>query len=184
MTIRLKFHILVLLVVLLTFSSHSVFGKVPSPTKSKVERKHSRAEAQAKLDAGADLNKPLWIGTGCVVPTLPTLGLLAGSLVPQSSSGGSGGYQLISFSDQQVLGICVGWTFGCLGPLTLIGTYQPTPSPERFIGKSPEYIAVYTDVYKTRTQWLRGQYIAVGCVIGVGLTSFSGEIYDKLTNSR
>ena len=116
MTTRSTFHILVLLVVLLIFSSHSVFGRGPRPTKREVERKQNPAEAQAKQDAKADLNKLLWIGTGCAAPALPILGLLAGSLVPQSSSGGSGGYQLISFSDQQVLGLCVGWTFGCLGP--------------------------------------------------------------------
>ena len=41
MKIRSTFHILVLLVVLLTFSSHTVFGIGPRPTKPKVERKQS-----------------------------------------------------------------------------------------------------------------------------------------------
>ena len=127
------------------------------------------AEAQAKRDAGADLNnlnKLLWIGSGCAVLVLPTLGGLVGSLGPQSSSGGG---NLFSPSDQQVLGFCVGLTFGCLGPLTLIRRHQPTPPPERFIGKSPEYIAVYTDVYKTRSRWLRRLYTAVGGVVGGGV---------------
>ena len=39
MTIRSTFHILVLLVVLLIFSSHSVFGRSPRPTKPEVEIK-------------------------------------------------------------------------------------------------------------------------------------------------
>jgi hypothetical protein len=39
MTIRSTFHILLLLFVLLTFSSHSVFGRGPGPTKREVEIK-------------------------------------------------------------------------------------------------------------------------------------------------
>ena len=136
------------------------------------------AETQAKRDAGADLNKLLWLGTSCAIPSLPILGLLAGSLVPQSSSRGSGGgYQLISFSDQQALGFCVGGTFSCLGQLILIRRFRPIPPSERFIGKSPEYVAVYTDVYKTRARWLRIQYTAVGCAIGAGLLIFIDESF-------
>ena len=178
MIIRSTFRILVLLVVLLTFSSHSVFAKEPRPTKPKVERKLSPAEAQAKSqakqNAGDDLNKPLWIGTGCAAPIFPILGLWVGSLVPQSSSGG--GFQILS--DEEALGACVGLALGCLGPLVLTSWYQSTPPPERFIGKSPEYIAVYTDVYKTRIRLLRVQYTAAGCAIGYGGLAMIGNILD------
>ena len=127
------------------------------------------AEVQAKRDAEADLNKPLWIGTGCTVLLLPTLGLLVGSLGPQSYSRGSGGFQVIRFSDQEALGLCVGCAVGCLGPLTVIRMYQPTPPPERFIGKSPEYIEAYSNTYRIRIGRLRLRHAAVGCAIGLGM---------------
>jgi hypothetical protein len=120
------------------------------------------AEVQAKQDAKADLNKLLWIGTGFAVPVLSVLGCLAGdSLGTQSYSSGVGA--------GPGCGICVG-----LGVPSLIWTFigQSTPPPERFIGKSPEYIAVYTDVYKKRIRWLGRLYAAVGCGLGGGLSIF------------
>ena len=53
-------------------------------------------------------------------------------------------------------------TFG-LVTIWAVDSYKLTPPPERLLGKSPQYIDVYTDVYKTRTQQLRGQYVAGGC---------------------
>lgn len=132
------------------------------------------AEVQAKRDAEADLNKPLLIGNSFAIPVLPTLGLIAGSLFPQSSSGE------FAPSCGQTLGICVGLTFAYLGPLTLIRRHQPTPPSERFIGKSPEYVTVYTDVYETRTGRLKKQYIAVGSGIGCGVLAIIAQIAANL----
>ena len=169
MKIRSKFHILVLLVVLLTFGSQTVFGRVPRPTKPKVERKQIPAEVQAKVetqakrDAEADLNKQFWINTGGAFILLPALGLLVGSSVARVNPA--------SDFDAEC-GLFIG-SILALGPLVLILGHQPTPSPERFIGKSPEYIDVYTDVYKKRTRQLSRPYIAggqvIGCVIAGGL---------------
>ena len=78
MTIRSTFHILVLLVVLLIFSSHSVFGRGPRPTKREVERKQNPIEAQAKRDAEADMNKLLWTGVGFAVYGFLLTGVAAG----------------------------------------------------------------------------------------------------------
>ena len=133
------------------------------------------AEVQAKRDAEADLDKLLLIGNSFAIPVLPTLGVMAGSLLPQSYS--SSGF---APSCEQTLGICVGLTFAYLGPITLIRRHQPTPPTERFIGKSPEYIAVYTEVYETRTGRLRTQYIAVGGGIGCGVVAIIGQIAASL----
>ena len=124
------------------------------------------AERQAKQDAEADLNKLLWIGTGFAVPLLPILGLLVGSLGPQSVSSGD------MFSCQQGCGFFV----GCLVPLTLIRRYQPTPPSERFIGKSPEYVDAYTDAYKTRTRSRRIHYTATGVASYMGIVVIGGMI--------
>ncbi|MDE0400558.1 MAG: hypothetical protein OXL96_22425 [Candidatus Poribacteria bacterium] len=170
------FHILVLLVVLLTFSSHTVFGRGPRPTKPKAKRKQISAEIQAKRDAEADLNKRLWIGAGCTVVLLPPLGCFAGSLGPQSYSGAS------NLSDQKSLGLCIGSTLA-LGTLILTSRHQPTPPPERFIGKSPEYISVYTDVYKKRTQWLKAIYATAGQGIGWVIAGVLGHLISQITEN-
>lgn len=130
------------------------------------------AERQAKQDAEADLNKLLWIGTGFAVPLLPILGLLVGSLGPQSVSSGD----MLSLSCQQGCGFFVGCAVGCLVPLTLIRRYQPTPPSERFIGKSPEYVDAYTDAYKTRTRSRRIHYTATGVASYMGIVVIGGMI--------
>jgi len=132
------------------------------------------AEAQAKQDAETDLNKRFWINTGCAVVLLPTLGLFVGSLGPQSYSGAIG-----IPSGEQSLGLCIGSTLA-LGPVILILRHQPMPPPERFIGKSPAYISVYTDVYKKRTRFLSRQYRVVGCAIGCAIGGGLAILYENL----
>ena len=163
MTIRSRFHILVLLVVLLTFSSHTVFGRGPRPTKRKVERKQNPAETQAKRDAEADVNKLLWTGVGFAAPFGTMLTMIAGGAIGHAFSPEVSGSGLITLSKGAVcggyVGGCVGMTFGTLVPIRAVNI---TPPPERLLGKSPQYIDVYTDVYKTRTRQLRGRYTAAG----------------------
>ena len=53
-------------------------------------------------------------------------------------------------------------TFGALVQIRAVNNYKLTPPPERLLGKSPQYIDVYTDVYKTRTRQLRGRYTTGG----------------------
>lgn len=162
MKMNLKFRSLfltILMVVLIFYSPYATLAEQIS------------VERQAKQDAEADVNKSLWISTGCAVLLLPMLGLLAGSFVPQSS-----GSSFIGINDQEAWGFSIGCAVGCLGPLTLISMYQQTPPPERFIGKSPEYIDVYTDAYKKRDRSLRVQYTAVGCAIGGGLMILIAQI--------
>lgn len=122
------------------------------------------AEAQAKQDAEADLNKSSWIGVGCAIPASTMLGGLVG--VGVGSLGSSGGFIV---SQEEALGMLIGMTVGCLVPLITVYNHKLTPPPERLLGKSPEYIDVYTDTYKTRTRQLRGQYAAGGCAITGGI---------------
>lgn len=123
------------------------------------------AEIQAKQDAKADLNNKLsWEGVGCAVWSLPVLGYLVGSFGDQSSPDG-----VLGMSDQQACG----WSVGLLasgaatwGTLVLIETYRLTPPPERLIGKTPEYVDVYTDAYKKRIRRLRLKHVSMGCIAG------------------
>ncbi|MDE0635659.1 MAG: hypothetical protein OXI43_07395 [Candidatus Poribacteria bacterium] len=165
-----RLSLLALLVVLLTFSSHTVLAGRPYPTKPKVERKQTPAVVQAKQDAKqdaeADLNKRLWMGVGSACMFLPMLGGLASSLVTQSDS-----------IDQAMGGMCIGMTVSFIGTPALI-IYPPTPPSERLLGKTAEYIDVYTDVYKRRTRRLREKYAAAGCGIASGMMMIIAVITD------
>ena len=58
---------------------------------------------------------------------------------------------------------------GCLlGSVGIIGSsiYQPSPPASRFIGKSAEYIAFYTEAYKAKVQDHQLRASALGCVGG------------------
>lgn len=49
--------------------------------------------------------------------------------------------------------------------------YQPFPPTERFVGKSPEYITIYANTYKSKIGSLQARWAAAGCV-GGGLIIF------------
>lgn len=58
---------------------------------------------------------------------------------------------------------------GCLlGALSVASAYThlPTPPPGRLIGKSPEYILAYTDVYESKVRRLQVESAAIGCIAG------------------
>ena len=77
--------------------------------------------AAAETDANKDVSKPLWFGTGCLLSGLV--------FVPLPS-----------------------WYSCLLPPMGLTGTYfyQPDPPVSRLIGKSPEYVDIYTSAYKSK----------------------------------
>jgi hypothetical protein len=55
---------------------------------------------------------------------------------------------------------------GCLGGLLglLISyVYMPSPPASRLIGKSPEYVAVYTDAYKEKSRSIQTSNALIGC---------------------
>ena len=65
-------------------------------------------------------------------------------------------------SEREVRWIAAGGILGIVGNLPLgaiaIGgayVYQPVPPAERLLGKSAEYVTVYTEAYKTRSRNLR-----------------------------
>lgn len=104
-----------------------------------------QAERDAILDAERDVNKPLWFGTGCLLSGLVFVPL-------------------------------PGLYTSCL--LTISGVagtylYQPAPPTNRFIGKSSEYISVYTSIYKSKRGKIQTNMASAGCIggcLGIGGT--------------
>ena len=61
--------------------------------------------------------------------------------------------------------------FGCVGGLMTIMAihlYQPTPPAVALLGKSPEYVAYYTDAYIENTKNRQIEGAVIGCV-GAGI---------------
>ena len=82
---------------------------------------------------------------------------------------------------------------GCLGGLVGVVVayiYQPTPPATQLLGKSPEFIAAYTDSYKASARSSQASkawigcvvstlaYVAVGVVYAIGRDSDDGYEYD------
>ncbi len=104
----------------------------------------AQAESDAVADANKDVNKPLWFGAGCLLSGLVFLPLS-------------------------------GWYSCLLPPIGITGTYfyQPEPSPSRLIGKTPEYVSVYTSTYKSKRGSVQARMSSTGCLTGgtvIGLT--------------
>ena len=98
----------------------------------------AQAEADATADANKDVNKPLWFGTGCLLSGLVFLPL------PGS------------------------WTSCLLPPAGLTGTYfyRPAPPVSRLIGRTPEYVSVYTSTYKLKRGSVQANWASAGCLSG------------------
>lgn len=63
---------------------------------------------------------------------------------------------------------------GCLfGIFGLAAAYLMVPSPPAtyLMGKSPEYIVVYTDTYKSTAQSIQTKNAAMGCVVGCAINT-------------
>ena len=133
---RSTFHILVLLVVLLTFSSHSVFGRA-RPTKPKVERKQSPIEVQAKQDAKSDVNKFAWFTAGLIgcASAWTMIELIdRGDYIDSAST---------LDTSLRLLVLTVPTFF----PIVYAKSASSAPPTERLLGKSPEYVNAYVDSY-------------------------------------
>lgn len=56
--------------------------------------------------------------------------------------------------------------FGCVGGLLTVAYtyfYEPTPSAAALLGKSPEYVAHYTDTYVMKSKDMQMKSAAIGC---------------------
>jgi len=58
-----------------------------------------------------------------------------------------------------------GFIFNILG-LGAAYIIEPSPPPIRLLGKSPEYVAVYTDCYKNEAKRVQANKALVGCILG------------------
>lgn len=61
---------------------------------------------------------------------------------------------------------------GCLFGIFGVGAaylIEPSPPAMRLMGKSPQYVAAYTDCYKSEGKTIQGKKAITGCLIGVAV---------------
>ena len=64
------------------------------------------------------------------------------------------------------------WFFvGCLGIIGIAVAYfaEPSPPPARLMGKSSEYVMLYTTAYKTEGKSIQGRHAIYGCLVGTAI---------------
>ena len=149
-----------LMATLLLFSTIPVSFAQENPMQA-------QAEADALRDIDHDMKKGWWFMFG-----------LVGSSVG-CAAGGAGGFlfglpivvssdaNCISFvSDDPLLSCSIAGSilFGVLIVPAAVFIYPHNPSPplERFLGKTPEYIKAYTQVYRSKTISLRKRLVTAG----------------------
>ncbi|MDE0636627.1 MAG: hypothetical protein OXI43_12375 [Candidatus Poribacteria bacterium] len=132
-------------------------------------------KAAAERDADTDINKLLWFGAGMGVGIIGTaVGVFAGCAIgsridpPEPS-----GFLYFQSSTGEEVGTLIGAAAGCLLPLLGICSYPVHPPSGRFIGKSPEYVELYTNTYKAKVRSLRTKFAAGGVSTGCGLIILS-----------
>ena len=91
-------------------------------------------------------------------------GCAIGSIIDPPSS-----FFYFQSSAGQELGTLVGAAAGCLLPLLGIYNSPAHPPSGRLIGKSPEYVELYTNTYKAKVRSLRTKFAAGGIATGCGL---------------
>jgi hypothetical protein len=124
-------------------------------------------EAQAKADAHRDVNRDmkesLWFTAGLVGSSVGTVtgcvsGILAGYLIGDFLPDGVPAVESCSIG-----GILL---FGILAAPICVHLYphSPRPPPERFLGKTPEYVAAYTQAYRSKAISLRKRWVTAGSI--------------------
>ena len=125
----------------------------------------AEAEADAHRDVNRDMRESLWFMSGLVGSSVGAVtgclsGILGGMLigdfnilpndVPPVESCGLGGILL----------------FGILAvPISVhLYPHTPRPPPERLLGKTPEYVATYTQAYRSKTISLRKRWVTAGSI--------------------
>ncbi len=61
---------------------------------------------------------------------------------------------------------------GCLGGLVgiiIANSIKPNPPSSRLLGKSPAYVATYTDCYRAKAKKIQNHSALIGCGVGVAL---------------
>ena len=148
---------IVLLVTLLLFSTIPV---------SLAQQNAVQAKADALRDVNRDMKESLWFTLGLVGSSVGTVtgclsGILGGILISDFN-----GIYFLPDDPVTVCGLTGTIVFGVLAAPICVYMYphSPTPPSERFLGKTPEYVAAYTQAYRSKAISLRKKLVTAGSI--------------------
>ena len=178
MEISATFHMSILFLTVLIFSrAFATFAPrnsgqvdVEAATAENEAAAHLEVKVTAEQDARRDINKLFWLGMGvgifCLASFMGISGCLVGSAIFPAN--GLGFMPLIDFSDWAIAIGCIGFAAGILIPCIGIHRGGVNPPSDRFPGKPPAYVEVYTDAYGTKMRSLRLRWAIVGVGVLTG----------------
>ena len=124
----------------------------------------AQAEADALRDVNRDMKESLWFALGLVGSSVGTVtgcvsGILGGFLMDLDSL-------YFGADPVTVCGLTGTIVFGVLAVPISVHMYPHSPSPpsERFLGKTPEYVAAYTQAYRSKAISLRKKLVTAGSI--------------------
>ncbi len=204
MRIMSMFHTLVVLMIVLTFSTSFITLAQQHPVPPEVSKTDVaqnanavvEAKAAAEQDASKDTNEPFWfcVGASCS-PFILLYGYMGSQMILNSSDYSGGIVGPSTPGGAYIMGFCLlASSVSCIGIVNHgISSETPgpgglrfimrgmAPPPERLIGKSPEYVQSYLDAYKRKVRMLRGKSttlggaVVCGCLFGLGVLVASQE---------
>ena len=123
----------------------------------------TQAKADAHKDVNRDMRESLWFLSGLV-------GSSAGA-ISGCASGGLVGFLIEDFLSDDVPAVdscSIGGIllFGVLAAPICVHLYphSPRPPPEPLLGKTPEYVAAYTQAYRSKSISLRRRWVTAGSI--------------------
>jgi len=115
---------------------------------------------------------------GLLSTALAVAGIPRGAAAQDASAPGGGGpAAAMAQAEQDALADTSGtmWmAVGCLvGVLGVVIGYvvEPSPPPTRLLGRSPEYVASYTQAYRYAGKREQGSKALTGCLVGTGVAA-------------
>ena len=165
------FYVLVFLMIVLTLRMPFTTFAQQNPVKAEAEVAAAQevyalsleAKTAAERDASSDLDRDLWwIGGGAGVTLLGCVGGIAGWAVGQEMDPPQG-CEVISTG--MIVGALTGYGIGVFSSLYGIYNYRGAVPSERLIGKSPEYIEIYTEAYGRKIGLMRATRAGAGAAI-------------------
>ena len=147
MKITSSFQGLAFLVVLLTFSAPFIAFGAPDPTQQ--TEPHKQAEPAKQVDTTAEQNPE---------PTQPLDP--AEALKMQAIADAQKDVEAYINKPMWFIIGCIFPVFGLIAPYM----YKPPVPAGELVGKSPEYVAYYTDAYKAEMEKMQFRYALNGCI--------------------
>ena len=126
----------------------------------------TQAEADAHRDINRDMRESLWFLAGVVGSSVGAItgcasGILGGYLIGDFN--GILPDDILTIEGCGIAGILL---FGVLAVPVCVHLYphSPTPPPKRLLGKTPEYVAAYTQAYRSKVISLRKRWVTAGSI--------------------